>query len=109
AGTLPRGPYDNSPTASYPSVNSNPWGNLYEGLSNVADGLAAIENGMRFEDEDGNDNTERAVVFAKFVQGVIHGWLASFYDRAIIFDEEVLTNLENEVPQPQPYDVVMER
>jgi len=109
AGTLPRGPYDNSPTAGYGLVNSTPWGNLYEGLSNVADGLAAIENGMQFEDEGGGDTTERAQVYAKFVQGVIHGWLASFYDQAIIFDEEVLPTLEEAVPEPQPYDVVMDR
>ncbi|HUF69267.1 MAG TPA: hypothetical protein VMM79_11555 [Longimicrobiales bacterium] len=109
AGTLPRGPYDNSPTAAYPSVNSTAWGNLYEGLSNVADGLLAVEQGMRFADDEGNNTTERARVYGKFVQGVIHGWLASFYDQAVIFDEAVLARLEDEAPELQPYSEVMDR
>jgi hypothetical protein len=109
AGTLPRGPYDNSPTASYPSVNSTAWGSLYEGLSNVADGLLAIEGGIEFDDADGNDVTERAVAYARFVQGVIHGWLASFYDNAVVFDEQVLAGIQDTPPELVPYDQVMAR
>lgn len=108
AGTLPRGPFDNSPTASYRSVNRTPWINLYEGLSNVADGLLAIQEGMRFTHE-GPDNTDRARAYGKFVQGVITGWLAAFFDQAIIFDEQVLANLEDEAPGPIPYPEVLTR
>lgn len=108
AGTLPRGAYDNSPTASYRHINQIPWGNLYEGLSNVADGLHAIEGGMTFDD-DGVDTTDRARAYGKFVQGVITGWLASFYDQVVIFDEETLANLEETSPEPIPYTEAIDR
>ena len=106
AGTLPRGPFDNATTASYASVNRDPWRNLYEGLSNVADGLYVIEQGMRFI-HDGADMTDRARAYGKFAQGVLTGWLGIFYDQAIIFDEHVLANLEQEAPLPVPYAEVM--
>jgi hypothetical protein len=109
AGTIPRGQYDNNPTASYPSVNSTAWGNLYEGLANVADGLLAVQQGMEFRDGDGNNLTERGVVYGRFVQGIIHGWLASFYDQAVIFDEQTLDVLDETPPELVPYDQVMDR
>lgn len=105
---LPREPYDNSVGARRPHANSVPWSHLYEALSNVADALHAVEyGGMRFE-EDGTDTTDRARAYGRFIQGLAHGWLALHFDQAPIFDEEVLDELGQEVPEPVPYDEVMD-
>jgi hypothetical protein len=105
AGTRPRGPWDNSPTYGYRSAISTPWSQLYQAISNVTDGVVAIENGLVFRDANGQNQTPRALAYARFVQGVAHGWLAMIFDQAIIFDETV--DLEAGVPQPQPYQEVM--
>jgi hypothetical protein len=75
----------------------------------VADGLLAVEGGIEFTDADGNDTTERARVYVRFVQGVIHGWLASFYDQAVIFDEQTLAAIAETPPEIVPYGQVMDR
>lgn len=108
AAKLPREPYDNSIGARRPHANSVPWSQLYEALSNVADALHAVEyRGLRFEGTN-QDNTDRGRAFGKFVQGLAHGWLALHFDQAPIFDEHVLENLDNQVPEPRPYAEVME-
>jgi starch-binding outer membrane protein, SusD/RagB family len=104
-GTIPRQAWDNSPTYVRGLHNRNPWSNLYEAISNVRDGLLAIEGGLRFVDEEtGRDETPRAQAYAKFVQGVTHGWLALMYDRAFIVDET--TDLEA-MGDPASYQDVM--
>ena len=106
AGTRPRGAWDNSPTYTYRAANAVPWGQLYEAISNVSDGVTAINQGLRFVSEGGEDQTDRALAYARFVQGVSHGWLAMIFDQAIIFDETV--NLEDGIPEARPYQEVME-
>ena len=86
-GFEPRPVWNNSSTYSNRDVNQTPWDNMYGALSSAADGLIAIEGGVKIG-RDGQDNT-RAVAFAKFVQGVSLGWLALQFDKAIIFDENV--------------------
>lgn len=103
-GTQPRQAWDNSPTYGYRVAITNAWSNLYQAISNVTDGMVAINQGLKFIGPAG-DETPRAHAFAKFTQGIAHGWLAMMYDQAIIFDETL--NLEDGVPDPSPYDEVM--
>lgn len=108
AGTLPRGSYDNSPTAPYSIHNRAPWNNIYEGLSNAADAMFAVTYQELEFGEDGED-TERGLAFGKFSQGVLTGWLALYYDQAYVFDEDVLANIEEADPQLLPYEQVMDQ
>jgi hypothetical protein len=106
-GTQPRNSWDNSPTFNYGIFNRNPWGNIYEAISNVNDGLRAIDDlGLTFRNDAGENMNNRARAYAKFIQGVGHGWLALFYDQAFILDEAV--NLEEGIPPLQPYPEVLD-
>lgn len=105
-GTQPRGPWDNSPTYTYRAASATPWSELYNAISNVTDGMVAINKGLRLRDANGVDQTKRAEAYIRFVQGVAHGWLAMMFDQAIIFDETV--DLTAGVPQPVPYRQVLE-
>jgi len=104
-GTRPRISWDNSPTYANRGMLTTPWGQIYEAISNVTDGIVAIEGGLQFRDSEGRDQNPRALAYARFVQGVSHGWLAMTFDQAIIFDETV--NLEDGVPSPSPYTEVL--
>ena len=103
-GVQPRQPWDNSPTYGYRVAITNAWWNLYQGISNATDGMVAINQGLRFIEETG-DETPRAEAYIRFSQGVNHGWLAMMYDQAIIFDETL--DLAEGVPDPSPYQDVM--
>ena len=89
ASREPREAFNNDATYSESAVTEIPWANLYRALSAVRTGLQAIEGGISIEDEDGTDNTERAVVFGKLVQGLALSTLAVIFDRAFIVDETV--------------------
>ena len=86
-GFEPRAVWNNSPTYGSRGVNQTPWNAAYGALSAAADGLIAIDAGVEIG-TDGDDNP-RAIAFAKFVQGMSLGWLATQFDQAIIFDEAV--------------------
>lgn len=103
ASTEPRIPYDNSSSYRYRTFNQTPWFSLYSAISSANDGLVAINNGLVIGDAT---RTARAKAFAKFVQGLAHGWLALFFDQAFIFDETV--DLETDQLEMQPYNEVMD-
>lgn len=97
----PRVAWPNSPSWSYRCHVEHPWYQMYEGLSSIYDGVRAIEDNPAFGDEI---NTERALAFARFMQGISHGVLAAFFDSAFVFDETV--DLENDVLTLQAYPEV---
>ena len=66
--------------------------------------MIAINEGMRFTTGT-TDRTPRSRAYIKFSQGLIHGWLALFFDQAQILDETV--NLDDGLPDPSPYQEVM--
>jgi len=86
--TEPREAFDASPLNTRGFVGRAPWSRLYPIISNVNDGLAAIEDGLRISTGSGGDQTARAQAFAKFVQGISHGYLALYYDQALILTED---------------------
>lgn len=108
----PRITWDNSPSYSRRGSTENPWFRSYRGISNANDGLQAIQRAIEAESADNNIytragiNIDRLVAFAKFNQGLMHGWLALLFDRAFIVDESV--DLENDVLELQPYETVMQ-
>src|SRR5690606_21319070 len=85
--TEPRSPFDASPLNTRGAVGRFSWSRVYPIISNVNDGLAAIENGLPIE-IGGVDHTPRARAFGKFVQGISHGHLAQYFDQALVVTED---------------------
>lgn len=90
--TRPREVYNASPLNTRGFVGRAPWGRLYPVISNVNDGLRAIDDGLEIITSGGSDETIRTQAFGKFVQGISHGYLALYYDQALVVTEE--TDLE---------------
>lgn len=101
----PREIFDASPLNTRGFVGRAPWSRLYPALSNVNDGLTAIDGGLRIV-IDGVDHTARAQAFGKFMQGILHGYLALYYDQALIVTED--SDLESMDPRAfQPWQEVL--
>ncbi len=98
----PRFEYDNSPAYGYRGFNQDPWYNSYAGISSANDGLIAIAGDPAFF----GDNTPMVNAFAKWVQGLCHGWLAINFDKAFIYDETV--DINTDVLTFSPYTDVMD-
>jgi hypothetical protein len=101
---LPRTVFLNDEANPYCAHIIFPWDNLYMGLAAVADGLQALERDPSVREGMSDDEADRLLAFARFVQGVSHGSLALLYDRAFVSDEHSPT-LGRE---PLPYDAVMD-
>ncbi len=81
----PRREIDNQPSYSYAYVIEDPWQLNYACLSANRDGINAINGGIDIG-TDGQD-TQRAMAFARFTQGLCMAHLALLYDKAFIVDE----------------------
>ena len=90
----PRVELPNTTTYSYAYAIENNWYRMYRAISSANDGLRAISSGMQIG-ENGADN-ERAKAFAYLVQGMAHGLLACFYDKAFIFDDSLPHEVKHE-------------
>ena len=82
----PRPAWNNNSTFTDQGVSYNTWLGLYGVISLTNDGLQALDRGLLIG-TNGADNS-RARAFAKFMQGVGHGYLALLYDKAVIVDEK---------------------
>jgi hypothetical protein len=102
-GSEPRVAFPNTTAWTYIAVVNTPWFGMYRAISSANDGLRAIKDGMQFG-TNGAD-TKRAEVFARFVQGLAHGWLALQFDQAFIFTEDV--DLNTTKLELKPYKDVM--
>jgi hypothetical protein len=89
---IPREVWDNSSLNTRGALARFPWDRLYTVISNVNDGLLAIDGGLQIIGSGGNDNTPRARAFGKFVQGISHAYIGLHNDQALIVDEN--TDLE---------------
>lgn len=94
---IPRTVWDNSSLNTRGALARFPWDRLYRVISNVNDGLVAIDGGLVIRDGAGVDQTRRAQAFGKFVQGISHGYTALFFDQALVIDEK--TDLEGLDPR----------
>lgn len=106
--TIPRAPFDASPLNTRGAVGRFSWSRIYPIISNVNDGLAAIGAGLKITTgPGGSDQTARARAFGKFVQGIAHGHLAQYFDKALIVTED--TDLEVMDPTDfRPYPEVQQ-
>lgn len=107
----PRIAIPNDQSHGYAYVFENPWFWSYSAISAVRDGLVSIagEDGQLGTDDDmeiGDDgaDTPRAIAFAKFIQGLAHGYLALIYDKAFIVDETTDVDSLKAVVPVEPID-----
>ncbi|MCG8607399.1 hypothetical protein MJD09_20760 [bacterium] len=103
----PRIAFPNNSSYRYVEAITLPWQRVYAAVSAASDGLRQIRvNGLEVVDAT---RTHRAEAFAKLVQGLGLGWLASFYDRAFILDENIdLNTVEASFEDYVPYSQVMD-
>jgi len=112
ASSEPRVAYNNSQLYDAASVNQDPWYGLYSTLSNANDALRAMDAGV--EIGAGGEGTPRARAFAKFMQGLSHGYLALYFDQAYVVGESIAADTLTAIGQigielePSPYQVVMD-
>jgi hypothetical protein len=100
----PRSAWNNSEVNQRRFVNETPWFGLYRTISAVNDALAAIDNGLVIVDDT---RTARARAMGKFIQGISHGYLGLYFDKAIIVDER--TQLDTiRTPTFTPYPQVVQ-
>ncbi len=106
----PREAYINQTSYTYASAAANPWIEMYAVISSANDGLQALDRGVQvMVNACGggvSDQTARARAFAKFMQGVGHGYVAMSYDEGFVVDEK--RDLEVDPPPLQPYTSVMD-
>lgn len=100
----PRPAWNNTTVYSTAGTSSNTWLDLYGVISLANDGLQALDRGLKIG-TNGADNS-RARAFAKYMQGIAHGYLALMYDKAVVIDER--TNVDTLVaPTYADYKDVM--
>ncbi len=90
-GLEPRNAIDNGPVAAN-SPNRNPYSDIYAIIGGVNIGLQAINNYDLKIMSSGQDVTQRAWAFGKFVQGLTHGWEALLYDKGWAYSETLDTD-----------------
>ncbi len=95
----PRSAWNNSPANARSAVNADPWYGLYRTISSVNDALAAIDKGLVVGDAA---RTARTQAVGKFLQGVSHGYLGLYYDKAFVVDEKLVLDTIT-TPQFRPY------
>jgi hypothetical protein len=108
----PRNAFINDPSYTYATNHQRAWYRAYRAISTVRDGLIAIagaDGALGTSDDlqigtDGQD-TQRAITFARFIQGMAHSVLGLMYDQAFIVDET--TDLQAGVDRV-PYDQVID-
>ncbi len=97
-GQEPRVAWPNQASYLRSLFNRTPWYGNYEALSSVYDGLISIESRPELcVDFD----CDRAHAFAKFIQGLAHGFIGLMFDSAFVFDETV--DLQDGRLQFKPY------
>jgi hypothetical protein len=100
----PRTAWNNSPVNARNNVAEEPWYELYKTISTVNDALIAIDGGLVIRDAA---STARTEAVGKFLQGISHGYLGLYFDKAVIVDETVgLDTLRS--PRFSPYGEVVD-
>lgn len=81
-------PNDNSVTVSR-NVHKEMWLDLYRTISISNDVLRAMNENPQLLVGNNNADAPRARAYAKFLQGVAHGYVAMYYDQGWVVDEKV--------------------
>lgn len=99
----PRAAWNNSPVNARNNVTESPWQGMYRTISSVNDALIAIDGGLVIVD---STRTARTKAVGKFIQGISHGYLGLYFDRAFIVDEKLDLDTIT-VPTFHPYPTVI--
>jgi hypothetical protein len=99
----PRAAWNNSPVNARNNVTESPWQGMYRTISSVNDALIAIDGGLLIVD---SVRTARTKAVGKFIQGISHGYLGLYFDRAFIVDEKLDLDTIT-VPTFRPYPEVI--
>jgi hypothetical protein len=99
----PRTAWNNSPVNARNDVNEEPWQDLYGTISAVNDALIAINGGLVIVD---SVRTARTKAVGKFIQGISHGYLGLYFDRAFLVDERLDLDTIT-VPTFRPYPEII--
>lgn len=99
----PRSAWNNSSVSNRSLVNEGPWYGLYRTISSVTDALISIDSGLVIRDAA---NTARAQAVGKFVQGISHGQLGLYFDKAFIVDEKLALDTIT-TPEFHPYPALI--
>jgi hypothetical protein len=99
----PRSAWNNSPVNARNQVTEGPWYGLYRTISSVNDALIAIDSGLVIVDAT---RTARTRAVGKFMQGLSHGMLGLYFDKAFIVDEKLALDTIS-APQFHPYPEVV--
>lgn len=100
-GLQPPAPTVNQVAYTWGVWSRAPWLEMNRSLAAIRSGLLSIEEqnlGPKLSDE------QMVKAFAKFVQGLHHGYIALMYDQGFILDETVGDPSELDL---QPYDAIM--
>jgi len=100
--TEPREVLINTSSSGLRGVLNGPWFGLYGAISAATDGIRNIEAG----NVSLGDDNERALGFAKLVQGLSHGYIALMFDKGFVLDESV--DLASGTLELIPYKDVMD-
>lgn len=120
-GQKPRVELENDPEAASQWIPRASWDRFASSMANANDGLRVINDGMRIEvappgveEGDANfeleDQTDRVVAFARFMQGLSLGYMGLVHDQAAPANETTVVGgpLEWEGPNLTPYDELIE-
>lgn len=99
----PRAAWNNSPVNARNNVNESPWQGMYRTISSVNDALIAIDGGLVIVD---STRTARTKAVGKFIQGISHGYLGLYFDRAFLVDESLDLDTIT-VPTFRPYPEII--
>jgi hypothetical protein len=99
----PRSAWNNSPVNARRNVNVVPWQGLYRTISAVNDALIAIDSGLIIVD---TARTLRTKAVGKFMQGISHGYLGLYFDKAFVVDENLALDTIT-TPTFRPYAEVI--
>jgi hypothetical protein len=103
--TEPRTAWNNSQVNARRAVNETPWFGLYRTISAVNDALVGINNGLVIGDAS---RTARAKAMGKLMQGLSHGYLGLYFDKAIVVDETTKLDTIKATPDFTPYPGVIQ-
>lgn len=100
----PRSAWNNSSVNARNQVTEGPWYGLFRTISSVNDALIATDSGLVIVDAT---RTARTRAVGKFMQGISHGQLGLYFDKAFIVDEQLVLDTIT-TPQFHPYPEVMQ-
>jgi hypothetical protein len=93
----PRRPLDNRDAGMW--TNRKPWYDTYEAIATTTDALISINEGL--EIGTGGVHTNRAKIFARFIQGLGHTYIGLLFDKGFTRDET--TGLDASAYKLKPY------